>query len=60
MNDNEQCRFPLYLNGKQGVLFVPPSLTRDDLALLRQQIENALFVIAEAFVREESSNTTSA
>jgi hypothetical protein len=53
MKDDKYARFPLYLKGKEGVLFVPSAMTNEDFNLLKQQIDNALAMAAEVFVSDE-------
>lgn len=46
--------FPLVLSRTQkGILYVPSSLSRKDLALLKRQIENTLSTIEDAYFSDE-------
>lgn len=45
-------RFPMYFtNGKHGELIIPQELTQTEFDLLKQQIDNALWVAREAFIQ---------
>lgn len=55
--EDAQWWFPFYLSETQkATLYVPPSMTRKECDLLRQQIENSLTVIEATILTDDPAD----